>query len=139
MCQPLAISTHRAFEESPLLTALTIAGLVVACLITTSLWLPMVFLFGKSMLFQDVNNTGMNAHERHAVRLRELERANKRYWRKARRSLASPTLAPGSEWWLGGDRIIIAEVNSRHAIYTMASGGPSKRLPKSQWVSLVRA
>lgn len=139
MCQPLATSTRRTFEESPLATALTVAGLVVACLIKVALWFAVIVLFGRSMLSQDVNNAGMTAHQRHAVRLRELERANKRHWRKARRSLARPTLAPGSEWWLGGDRIVITKVSLRHANYTMASGGPSKRLATNQWVSLVRA
>lgn len=140
MCQPpLAICTHRILEESPLLTALTVAGLALACLIKIALWFAVVLLFGKSTLLHDVNNPGMNAHELHAVRLRELERANKRYWRNARRNCARPTLAPGSEWWLGGGRIIITKVIWRHAIYTMASGGPSKRLATNQWVRLVRA
>lgn len=109
-------------------TALAIAGLVVACLTKIVLWFAVPALFGRSMLLHDVNNVGLNAHQRHAVRLRELERANKRYWQEARRSSPRRTLAPGSEWWLRGDRIVITKVSLRHATYTLASGGPTKRL-----------
>lgn len=59
MCQPpLAICTHRILEESPLLTALTVAGLALACLIKIALWFAVVLLFGKSTLLHDVNNPG---------------------------------------------------------------------------------